>query len=375
MENFFSRLVLSNQWNYRIGRHVLFWLCCWTFMGFIYGFLYIDENQQPQFARSYIESLIYLPQHMLLSYGIIYFVLPKYIFKNQYWIGVTGIVILIMIAALLSPIIQSFVINPIRECLEFPVKSSSFFLSFMGGLRGSMTIAGFAVAIKLVKQWYFKREENTALERENLIAELALLRGQLHPHFIFNTLNSIYSMSLRKADETPETILKLAELMRYMFTDSTGNVIELRKEIQMLENFVELARSRYKDRLDINLSIQGVYAHQKVAPLIFLPFLENSFKYGVSEMLEHAWITIDIVVDNDLLKFKLANGKPAGMAEQAISTGTGLRNVKKRLQMLYPNGHELRIIEDDDAFIVTLTVQLDRNILSEKNEEAHVPVG
>lgn len=143
----------------------------------------------------------------------------------------------------------------------------------------------------------------------------------------------------------------------------------------MLENFVELARSRYKDRLDINLSIQGVYAHQKVAPLIFLPFLENSFKYGVSEMLEHAWITIDIVVDNDLLKFKLANGKPAGMAEQAISTGTGLRNVKKRLQMLYPNGHELRIIEDDDAFIVTLTVQLDRNILSEKNEEAHVPVG
>jgi sensor histidine kinase YesM len=344
----------------------LFWLCCWAFMGFIYGFLYVDDAQQPQFLRSYIESFVYLPQHLLLSYGIIYLALPRYILKNRYWAGMLVIVCLMVIAAISSPAIQIFILQPIQRALLFPVKHTSVFSSFMGGLRGSMTIAGFAVAIKLVKHWYFKKEENTTLEKEKLNAELQLLRGQLHPHFVFNTLNSIYSLALKNSKQTPAAILKLSDLMRYMFTECSDSSISLAKEVHMLNTYIDLARSRYSDRIDITVNFDGNFDNKQIAPLIFLPFVENSFKYGANEMLEHAWISIDLTLDNDILKFKIMNGKPEGI--ETISSGVGLRNVKKRLQMLYPGAHELRITEDDDSFIVVLTVQLDNNILTKKNE-------
>ncbi len=373
MDNFFARLVLSDAWSYRILRHLLFWLSCWAFMGFIYGFLYVDEAQQPQFLRSYIESFVYMPQHILLSYGIIYFALPRYILKNRYWAGIAVIILLVILAAICSPLVQIFALNPIREALNFPAKHLSVFLSFMGGLRGSMTIAGFAVAIKLVKHWYFKREENTALEKEKLKAELQLLRGQLHPHFVFNTLNSIYSLALKNSEQTPAAILKLSDLMRYMFSECSGPQILLSREVEMLKNYIDLARSRYNNRIDIQVNIDGNFRDKTVAPLIFLPFVENSFKYGANEMLEDAWITVDLALDGNILKFKAINGKPAGI--ETISSGVGLRNVKKRLQMLYPGAHELRITEDDDSFIVVLTIDLDKHILVEKNEADTMLVG
>jgi sensor histidine kinase YesM len=303
---------------------------------------------------------------MVLSYGIIYVALPRYILKNQYWAGILVIVSLVLISAVCSPLIQIFVLTPIVEAFEFHVKRISVFSSFMGGLRGSTTIAGFAVAIKLVKYWYFKKEENTALEKEKLKAELQLLRGQLHPHFVFNTLTSIYSLALKNSQETPTAILKLSDLMRYMFNECSGNSISLVKEVEMLKNYIDLARSRYNERIDINVNIEGDFGDKQIAPLIFLPFIENSFKYGANEMLESAWISIDLTVDDQLLKFKIHNGKPAGI--ETISSGIGLRNVKKRLHMLYPEAHELRINEDDDSFIVVLTINLDKHSLTEKNE-------
>lgn len=366
MDNFFSRLVLSDTWHYRISRHVLFWLCCWAFMGFIYGFLYVDDQQRPQFGRSYLESFIYLPQHIVLSYGIIYLALPRFILRNRYWAGIGVIIGFMLIAAIGSPAILIFVLNPIQEAMNYPVKHSSVFFSFMGGLRGSTTIAGFAVAIKLVKYWYQKKEENTALEKEKLKAELQLLREQLHPHFVFNTLTSIYSLALKNSEHTATAILKLSDLMRYMFTDCSGQRIALAKEVEMVRTYIDLARSRFNERIDIQVTIDGNFENQSIAPLIFLPFVENSFKYGANEMLEHAWISIDLTLVNNVLKFKISNGKPSGI--QTVSSGVGLRNVKKRLQMLYPEAHELRITEDDDSFIVVLTIQLDNNVLTEKNE-------
>ena len=192
------------------------------------------------------------------------------------------------------------------------------------------------------------------------------MRGKLHPNFIFNTLNSIFSLALKNSQQTPGAILKLSELMRYMFTDCSNNSISLAREVAMLKNYIDLARSRYNERIDINMSIEGDYTNNTIAPLLFLPFVENSFKYGANEMLEHAWIALDLAVYDNVLKFKIMNGKPSGI--ETISSGVGLRNVKKRLQLLYPEAHELRITEDDDSFIVVLTIHLDHNILTPRNE-------
>ena len=344
-------------------------------MGIIYGLIYVANKLPLQFSISFLETALFMPQHMILSYGIIYWVLPQYIFKGHYWKGFGAVLALLIFAASLSPIISLYVITPIHQALNQPVTHSVAYYSLLAGLRGSTTVAGFAVAIKLVKHWHFKTVENEKLEKEKLKAELQILRGQLHPHFIFNTLNSIYSQSLKRSEEVPNSILKLSDLLRYMFTECNENVVPLTKEIQILNHYAALAKTRFSDRLDLLINVEGDFEGKAIAPLLLLPFLENSFKYSANEMLEDAWISLDLAVKDDVLKFKLINGKPPAYDSRVVSSGTGLQNVKKRLEMLYPQSHNLRITEDDEMFIVQLTLTLDKIKLPETNEKIAVSVG
>jgi len=359
MDTFFSKLALSDQQPFRFGRHFLFWFLCWAFMGFIYGFLYVAEHRLQYFALSFLESFLYLPQHILLSYGIIYFILPHYIFKGRYWQGIAGVFFLIVLVAFLSPLTLKFIINPLRLATNAPVgPAKTLFYSLMAGLRGSMTVAGFAVAIKLVKLWYLKKVDNERLEKANLRSELEALKGQLHPHFMFNTLNSIYSLALKKSDYTPDAILRLSQLMRYILTECNNTTIELFKEVQVLHHYIELEKNRFGSRLDISLNIQGDIQNNRIPPLLLMPFLENSFKHGANEMTEQAWISMDLEVEGSMLKFKLINGKPHEEPDNKESAHVGLLNVQRRLELLYPDAHELRITKDADTFVVALTIQL-----------------
>jgi sensor histidine kinase YesM len=358
MDAFFTRLVLSNDFNPRVSRHLLFWTLAWIYQGLLYSFLYVDGPSYQTFAISFSEALIYLPQHIFLSYSIIYFVLPLFIFRSQYWTGIFIIFVLIIITALISPVTLLYVIKPFREWMGFPYMFKGVGYAFLGGLRGSMTIAGFAVAIKLVKHWYLKKSENEQLEKARLRAELELLKGQLHPHFMFNTLNSIYATALRDSSATAEGILRLANLMRYMIAESGAPAIALSKEIHILNNYMQLEKSRIGNRLDQSFHVEGDMNGKSIAPLLLLPFVENSYKHGVYENAEEAWVNLDISVKDAELHFKLVNGKANGGGK--YSTGTGLLNVRKRLSLLYPDGYDLRITEDSDTYIVSLTLMLNR---------------
>ena len=357
MDSFFIRLVLSNDLRSRLGRHGLFWFVSWAFQGFLYSFLYIDSLTLLTFIISFTESLIYLPQHIFLSYSIIYFVLPQFIFRGQYWAGLFIIIALIVITAFLSPLILYYVIEPFRTLLDFPYRFKGVFYSFLGGLRVSMTIAGFAVAIKLVKHWYLKKAENEKLEKARLRAELELLKQQLHPHFMFNTLNSIYAMALRNSTQTADAIMQLSNLMRYMIAESGAPAISLSKEIQILRNYMNLEKGRIGDRLDQSLHVDGTLENKQIAPLLLLPFLENSYKHGVYGSPDAAWLTLNIDVRDSELRFHLVNGKSPS---QNAGSGTGLQNVRRRLSMLYPGSHDLRISEDEETFVVSLTLMLDK---------------
>jgi sensor histidine kinase YesM len=354
---FFTRFVLSDDIKPRLSRHTVFWVISWGFQGFIYSFLYVDSPGSLTFIVSFTESLIYLPQHIFLSYTIIYFALPRFIFKGQYWAGLLVIIGLIVVTALLSPLALYYVIEPFRDLLDFPYHFKGIFASFLGGLRGSMTIAGFAVAIKLVKHWYLKKSENEHLEKARLRAELELLKQQLHPHFMFNTLNSIYAMALRNSPQTPDAILQLSNLMRYMIAESGAPTIALSKEVHILRNYMNLEKGRIGDRVDQSLHVEGLLEDKHIAPLLLLPFLENSYKHGVYGSPDSAWLTLDIHVRESELRFHLVNGKGSGAPS---SSGIGLQNVKKRLSMLYPGSHDLKISEDDETFVVSLTLMLDK---------------
>jgi LytS/YehU family sensor histidine kinase len=283
-------------------------------------------------------------------------VLSRYIFHERYWTGIIVLAVLIIFTAGLSPLIQVTLIDTYRTWMNLYNPQKNIFFSFLGGLRGSMTIAGFAAAIKILKHWHFKKLENEQLEKQKLIAELELLKGQLHPHFMFNTLNSIYAQALKNSKETAQSILHLSHMMRYLMTDSAQAYIPLKDELKTIETYVAMEKNRLGDRVDLSLSIRGDILEPCIAPLILLPFVENSFKHGVNQMTDCAWMSLDVNVQNHQLHFKLINSKPENGATS--NSGIGLQNVRKRLALLYPKVHQLKIDEDDQTYVVSLFVNL-----------------
>jgi sensor histidine kinase YesM len=358
---FLSHLVLSNKLPYRIGRHALFWIVCLLFFGFIYG-SYSHSYNNFNRIHAFVEAIIFLPMHMFMSYMIIYFLLPRYLFKGKYLSLMVGIVVLIPVTAILSFVISVWVINPYRHAMNLPMTSNSLFFGLMAGLRGSNTVAGFATAIKLVKYWYFKKEENSLLEKEKLKAELEVLKGQLHPHFLFNTLNNLYSLILLQSNDAPQVVLKLSELLRYILGESAKSKILLTEELSILKSYISLEQMRFGKRLDLTINIQGQIDDKWIAPLLILPLVENAFKHGANEMLDQSWMSLDISVTGNQLKLKLINGKAVGRAcVVATSTGIGLQNLHKRLMLVYPGRHELKTLNESETFLASLQLELEND--------------
>jgi LytS/YehU family sensor histidine kinase len=231
----------------------------------------------------------------------------------------------------------------------------------MAGLRGGLTVAGIAAAIKLMKYWYVKEQRNLQLQKENIAAQLQLLKAQVHPHFLFNTLNNIYSYTQKVSPTGSTLVMGLSDLLRYILHEGSKTAVPLDKELKMIEDYMLLEQIRYGDRLDINKELPVETNGLIIAPLLLLPFVENCFKHGTSQMLEQAWIRLAIDVQGNKLKMTLINAKVPVKDEVKPVSGIGISNVRKRLDLLYPGKHELAIREEEDVFIVKLTVELERD--------------
>jgi LytS/YehU family sensor histidine kinase len=231
----------------------------------------------------------------------------------------------------------------------------------MAGLRGGISVAGFAVAIKLMKYWYVKEQRVLQLQKENIASQLQLLRAQVHPHFLFNTLNNIYSHTQKVAPTASTLVMGLSDLLRYILHEGSKQSVPLSREIKMMEDYITLEQIRYGNRLEINKELPSETNNLIIAPLLLLPFIENCFKHGTSNMLEQAWIRLVIDLDGNNLKMTLLNARVPVKDENKPVSGIGISNVRKRLGLIYPGKHELIIREEEDVFIVKLMVELEKD--------------
>jgi len=211
----------------------------------------------------------------------------------------------------------------------------------------------------MLKNYYIKMEEKQILIKETANAEMQLLKAQVHPHFLFNTLNNIYSFALNKSPEAAHLVLKLKDTTKYMVYECDAALVPLQKEIKMLKDYLELEKVRYGERLEAEINVDGKYENKMITPLLMIPFVENSFKHGASKMLRNPWIKLFIQADEDVLHFTLANSKPADKALHARG-GMGLINVKKRLELLYPEDHLLTIDTTVNTFTVNMQLPLQK---------------
>lgn len=357
-------LIFSNRPAYRVARHLLFWMARY-FLIFLYsygtGFLSFLTSGDTWFLNNISECFTMggfrLGVDMFYCYTVVYWLLPAYLFQKRY-LRFSLLLIFFTLAI--------FVLNSAYNLYHYNLLNTPgvalyhtiWYHAIHFVLGGSPVVCVGFIAVKLLKTWYIEEERKTAITSANASAELRLLKAQIHPHFLFNTLNNIYSFTLSRHPRAAALADQLSGMMDYMSVEGEKEWVPLEKEIKLIQDYISLEKVRYDERLDINIEVKGDYKGKMIAPLLMIPFAENCFKHGASVVRGKQWIALDINVSDNNLDFVLSNSMPPPGSAPMQKSGIGLMNVKKRLQLIYPGQHNLAIQTNDGIYKVHLSVKL-----------------
>jgi len=326
----------------RVWWHVLFWLVWYFFYIFTYSSGVAEKIQ-------FFHNLYLLPVRMAGTYILIYWIIPEFLFKKKY--------LLFVFLAILHAALFGFFISLVLYFITGYKDIASLF--FIRPIVLNYQIPATAAAIYLFKRMYLIQQHSLNLEKEKLEAELKFLKSQIHPHFLFNTLNNLYALTLKKSDKAPEMVIQLSNLLEYTLYSGKETEVSLNEEIKQIKGYIDLEKLRFGNRLKINTDIDGNVDGLMIAPLLLLPFVENSFKHGASTDLKSPFIDIKVNVKDKQLRFLLTNSTGSEIPKnEGYKEGIGLKNVKRRLELLYPRKHSLEIIQKSDFFEVSLTLEL-----------------
>jgi two-component system, LytTR family, sensor kinase len=291
-----------------------------------------------------------VPFYAVLSYVLI----PRYLVARKYRkygmsvaaLFIAGIALLKYVEYLLQT--KGAIVN------EIPVPAQ---------LLPMTLLLAVSTAFEMIVNWEYQKRTQETIEKEKISAELSFLKSQINPHFLFNTLNNIYSLAERKSDKTGQSILLLSNLMRYILYDTRDGKIMLKNEIKHLEEYIELQRMRIVEVSNVFISFENAVKNDRILiePLMFIPFVENAFKHGIS-YTSRSFINMNLSLNESILKFKISNSKRQvnGMkADHLQSHGVGIVNTRRRLDLLYRDRHDLKITDEFDSYTVELILKLD----------------
>jgi sensor histidine kinase YesM len=345
--NIFVKKIIQN----RVMQHTLFWSL--SFFVLLNIFAYGDHLIKADYIYA---TLFHIPL-VLVVYFNLRFLLPKFLSKKRYWFYFILIVPTLSMIAWFSQFMFERLVDYI-----FPGYFFISYFEFQDYALFTLIYLSVSTLLKMSKGWFELMETQqqlNQLKEENLNTELRALKSQINPHFLFNSLNSIYALSLDNDVVTPKIILKLSELLRFMLYETSEEKVDLEKEIHHLENYIDLQKLRVSEKAAIRFEKEGDFEDLKIAPLLLLPLVENGFKHGIKGDVENAFIVIFSKIENNEFTFSVKNNN--GIVDEVEDDkykGIGLKNVKRRLSLLYPEKHDLKIEADEKTFLVSLRIQL-----------------
>lgn len=336
--------------SYRILRHVVYWSVHLT----LWAIFWMIMDSPYSFGRTLLHQVFWLPVFICYSYPLVYWAVPRLLLEGKVLLFLALILAWGAMGLYINFAFRTYVFVPLQYALGFEEVS-------MRGMRVHSYLCmiistASPTIIKLFKLWTIKQRDFMMAQQEKAVAELQLLKAQIHPHFLFNTLNNIYAYSLENSPKTPEMVLKLSSLLSYMLYDCKVGEVLLEKEVRIMKDYLDLEKERYGDRIDISWTVFGDVKDKMIAPLLILPFLENALKHGASEQIDNPWLSVDISVRNNILRCKVANSKNEYLPHN--EHGIGVNNVRKRLALLYPESHELKMSDEGSFFVVSMTIAL-----------------
>lgn len=337
----------------RVIIHILYWVLWVCFFGFMWG------TYDNDYGKTFSIELFELPLKIVVVYINIYVLMPRLLFQNKTLEYLGSVFVLLLAGGILRRVITFFIVEP----MYWPERSQLGFFELTANLQavlGVITPMIMPLAAKLFQYWYRSQQEKQLLEHENLQVELKLLKSQIHPHFLFNTLNSLYALSLKKSEKTPEVVMKLSELMHFMLYDCKQAKIPLSRELKFIENYIDLEQVRFEGRFELKFEVDTNLDRVEISPLMLLPFVENCFKHAVNTNFESTNILLELRVKEEKILFRLKNSlnENAGGRKVNLSSGFGLKNVQRRLALLYPDQHSLTINHEDSSYLVNLELHL-----------------
>jgi len=366
-----NKLIFSDERKYRISRHLLFWFFYWIYFGFLHAANSFGAPEIMYFNNlpyTLTESVLSLIPQLVIAYPMLYFILPRYFLKKKYVTGFVFAVVLWMFAGSISLFMVGNINQKVLEFLmperflRIPQRApnTTFFMGLLTVMKGGVLGAATTLGVKLMKHWYVKEHRNMLLQKENAAAQMQLLTAQIHPHFLFNTLNNIFSQTQTESPKGSKMIMGLSDMLRYILYEGQKPLVPLEQELMMVTEYTNLEKIRYGNKLDVHVLIPDKATNLYIAPLLLLPFIENCFKHGASNMLENPWINFTVEIRDSILVMKLMNGKtPVTTNENGYGkTGIGISNVRQRLELLYKNNYDLQVREDDEVFVVDLRLEL-----------------
>lgn len=345
--------------------HIPFWvLYNYVFWALYTGSLY-EAFQDQFFSTFWAKSSFYTIFPALAVCFNLYFLIPRYLQKGHY--GWYILFIALTIVASSSLIVPGYYITSWLDgttaAKKFGIINNwhGFFQAArMEPLKSTIAALTLGMSIKLAKNWLESQRRQQALEKEKLETELKFLKYQFNPHFLFNSINSIFFLIHKNPDMASASLAKFSELLRHQLYESNDSLIPLKKEIDYLENFIELEKLRQSPDLQTDFNIDDNYSPALgIAPFILMTFVENAFKHVSKHKDKANWIKMDLKVDDPTLKMTISNSKGDNDSQQAIHYGgIGLKNVQRRLDLLYSGQHQLNIHETEKDFSIELELQL-----------------
>lgn len=346
-----TRSFLDNTYEFLSRRpvyHGLFWVVLFGLMR------WLDQGNEVETWFALGNEFVQLFFYAILVYFNLFFLIPNYLARHAFvYFG-----LILASCAIITPI----------EVLVLYLKfsdQSAYRESLVDHqvliFWGNVVVTVISTVLRVIMDWWRYQNEKQVLMTQTMQSELRFLKSQINPHFLFNTLNNLYALTLKKSDKAPEIVLKLSEIMRYMLYECNERRVHLSKEIHYIYNYLDLERLRQPKDADIRFVVEGHISEQMVAPLLFVPFIENSFKHGLNHAVNGGgYVRMHLVVQGEDLEFTIENSKVDQIPRQnhARSGGIGLANVRQRLQILYPESHTLEIIDEPNRYAVTLRLKM-----------------
>jgi two-component system LytT family sensor kinase len=336
--------------NLSVWFHIGFWVA-YTLI-----FTIIEASYKEEYGEALVFEIVNMPMRLLVVYLNYFILLPRLLLKGR----IAKYFLFTLSSLIIGGFIQRFISYESMSILYPEMDDFGPWLPYKF-LQSMMIIASpliFIIGVSIVWKVAQLQERAKVLENEKLQSELKYLKSQINPHFLFNTLNNIYGLSLENSKKTPDLILKLSDFLSFSLYESKQKFIPLSKEIQLMNDFIALEKDRFEDRVNVTITLPEDLQNITIPPLILVPFVENAFKHSLKNEIGIANIDIKLEFTNNDLVYSLSNSKSKEAIPKPKSHGIGLENIRKRLDIIYGPKYDLQITNEEERYYIMLKIKL-----------------